>query len=267
MLANFMYFFGGGVGQVLDVIRNISSWQQYAVQYDSHGDYYKWHRLKDIIRREIIISKYIGSHIQDLDNEYSINNINRNKYVAIKVKNISDIPFPEHGPMSLGFYDRSKHRIDQNDYKINIDKDYNSTISSYYGSIKINYKNQYGQLNSIVQIPTHSCVYFFDGKNKVNSGIIFGGDTYINRYTEKNPYMFFNTWQYDVPNGTEFNYRNYVNGPVPYYWADFNKYDLSDFQINNLAGNMEDLIAVLKQQQKNLIDNYDENIDAWDNLE
>ena len=100
MLANFMYFFGEGVGQVLDVIRNISSWQQYAVQYDSHGDYYKW-IIKRYNKKKIITSKYIGSHIQDLDNRYSINNINRNKYVAIKVKNISDIPFPsEHGPVN-----------------------------------------------------------------------------------------------------------------------------------------------------------------------
>ena len=245
MLANFMYFFGEGVGQVLDVIRNISSWQQYAVQYDSHGDYYKWYRLKDIIRREIKTSKYIGSHIQDLDNKYSINNINRNKYVAIKVKNIPGIPFPSEYASEYGLTDKSKHLIDRDNndnHKINIDKDYNSTISSYYGSIKINYKNQYGKLNSIVQIPTHSCVYHFEGNNNVNSGIIFGGDTYINRYTEKNPYMFFNTWQYDVPNGTEFNYRNYVNGPVPCYWADFNKYDLSDFQINGLINNIDNLI-------------------------
>ena len=47
---------------------------------------------------------------------------------------------------------------------------------------------------------------------------------------------------YTVPNGTEFNYRNYVNGPVPCYWADFNKYDLSDFQINGLIENISNLI-------------------------
>ena len=114
-----MYFFGGGVGQVLDVIRNISSWQQYAVQYDSHGDYYLWYRgallNSNIIRREIRTSKYIGSHIQDLDNKYFINNINRNKYVAIKVERIPDIPFPGYG-----FIDASKHAIDKyNNNKIN----------------------------------------------------------------------------------------------------------------------------------------------------
>ena len=71
--------------------------------------------------------------------------------------------------------------------------------------------------------------------------------------------MFFNTWQYDVPNGTEFNYRNYVNGPVPCYWADFNKYDLSDFQINNLIANISDLIDAGQIAAGELdLDNYDE---------
>ena len=123
--------------------------------------------------------------------------------------------------------DESKKRVDNHLQPFDERK---TRICSYYGAIKIDYQNQYGQLDSIVQLPTNHCIYVAESK-PTSTGVIFGGDIYINRYTEKNPYMFFNTWMFDQPNGTEFNYRNYVNGPVPTYWADTNLYDLSDFEI------------------------------------
>mgnify|MGYP000618861441 CR=1 FL=1 len=44
--------------------------------------------------------------------------------------------------------------------------------------------------------------------------------------------MFFNTWMYDMPNGTEYDYRNYINGPVPRYWINFDKFDVTDFDVD-----------------------------------
>lgn len=44
--------------------------------------------------------------------------------------------------------------------------------------------------------------------------------------------MFFNDWLYDAPDGTEFDYRGYVNGPNPVYWFDTSLYDADSFQIN-----------------------------------
>ena len=76
-------------------------------------------------------------------------------------------------------------------------------------------------------MPTDSCIYSTEPQltTVYSTSTIFGGDVYINRYTEKNPFMFFNTWMYDMPNGTEYDYRNYINGPVPRYWINFDKFD------------------------------------------
>jgi hypothetical protein len=64
-----------------------------------------------------------------------------------------------------------------------------------------------------------------------NTDTLFGGDVYINRYTEKNPYFFFNTWLIDSLDGTEFDFTNHINGPAPRYYAIFNKFETSDFNI------------------------------------
>ncbi|HPF82792.1 MAG TPA: hypothetical protein PLV83_01285 [Bacilli bacterium] len=219
------------MNQVIDIIRNISKWRNYLLQYDSHGLYEIWHEIsnaasgapaeiKRSIRRPSSTVKYIGSHIQDFNSDYRINNIDRNKYVCVQVNkailNVNSVQ------------DASKKRVDDHLQPF-IER--RTPICSYYGAIKIDYQNQYGQLDSIVQLPTNHCIYVAESK-PTSTNVIFGGDTYINRYTEKNPYMFFNTWMFDQPNGTEFNYRNYVNGPVPAYWVDTNLYDLSDTKVS-----------------------------------
>lgn len=228
---NFTYYVGQGMNQVLNIIRNVSKWRNYLLQYDSHGLYDMWREIsraasgapdgvKRSIRRPSKTVKYIGSHVQDLNSNYRINNIDRNKYVCVQVnKSILNVHSEE---------DESKQRVDDH---LQPFTERETPICSYYGAIKIDYQNQYGQLDSIVQLPTNHCIYLVENK-PTSTGVIFGGDVYINRYTEKNPYMFFNTWMFDQPNGTEFNYRNYVNGPVPAYWIDTNLYDLSDTEIN-----------------------------------
>ena len=45
MATNFTYYFGQGMNQVIDIIRNISKWRNYLLQYDSHGLYDVWHEI------------------------------------------------------------------------------------------------------------------------------------------------------------------------------------------------------------------------------
>jgi len=98
-------------------------------------------------------------------------------------------------------------------------------IASHYGALKEKARNQYGQIGSEFQVPvtpceqqlskynipetswncpTNSVQYYFKTISK--SPIIFGGDTYINRYTEKNNMMLFNDWLFEQPDGFEYNY-------------------------------------------------------------
>jgi hypothetical protein len=239
LLANAAYYWGQGTDQVLDIIRKLGKDRQYMLQYNSHGFYDSYSNVSNsgvpsglpkTFRRGVTSTgaKYIGSGIHDFDATYRINNLNRNKYVAIKVK--SPIPNP------ASITDNTKHRV--LDGGVSRSNPGSSTIKTntvaYYGALKVDFQNQYGQLTSIVQLPTDSCIYSTTPQLaiKYKTDTTFGGDVYINRYTEKNPFMFFNTWMYDMPNGTDYDYRNYVNGPVPRYWINFDKFDVTDFDVS-----------------------------------
>jgi len=68
------------------------------------------------------------------------------------------------------------------------------------------------------------------------SGVLFGGDTYISRYTEKNTFFYFWDWMYDQPDGYEFNYQQRFMLNFPRFWADFSKFDAGGFLNNFLSG-------------------------------
>lgn len=239
LIASSAFYWGRGLDEVLEVLRNFSKERQYMLQYNSHGFYSNFSNVSNAavptslpksIRRRVTSSgaKYIGAGIHDLDATYRINNLNRNKYVALKLSaTVSD-------PVSV--VDGTKHRLRDGGTPYNdpTRNEIRTDTVAYYGAIKADYQNQYGQLSSVMQMPTDSCIYQtlpIRGR-KYSSAVIFGGDVYINRYTEKNPYMFFNTWMFDMPNRTEYDYRNYVNGPAPRYWVNFEKFDGEDFNIN-----------------------------------
>jgi hypothetical protein len=216
----------------IDIMYEMINFHDCVIQLNSHSFYNSFSNvvntnvpssLQPSITRPIAPqgAKYVSSGLQDFNSTQRINNNNRNKFLAIQTQ--TSVPFTFN-------VDNSKQLIaDPN----NIAKIYTQNTASYYGAVKVDYENQYGQLYSIVQIPTNSCVYSTN-KNVLipnSTSQIFGGDVYINRYTEKNTYYFYNTWLIDVPNGTEWNYKNYVNGPLPTYWLDSTRYDASRFDV------------------------------------
>lgn len=121
-------------------------------------------------------------------------------------------------------------------------------IGSHYVGLKGRVRNQYGQLEGIKQIvitpceqkinpsalPVYGpyslpgCVGTFRYKKITSTPILFNGDTYINRYTEKNTMCFYYNWLYGQPDGYEFNY--YLNQMIPQTRFNVNsiKYDVTD---------------------------------------
>jgi hypothetical protein len=254
-ISNAPFYISKGIDEVLGIIRALTNWRDYYLQYNGHGFYSKYQpvtntqvpgTLPKCIRRNIKNAKYIGSHLQDFDNTHRINNTFRNKYVCINTD--GNVPFPNA-------LDNSKVKVGEMpgpttpaflgtpfQYKSPTSYEFNSDISSYYAAIKVDFENQYGQVDSITQMPTDSCIYNTQPVVglQYSTNTIFGGDVYINRYTKKNPYPFFNTWLFDFPDGTEFDYPMYINGPAPRYWARYQNFDMSDFNIqlvwNGLSG-------------------------------
>jgi len=225
-----IYYGALGVDAALQAMYAFTGFKDYGLQLNSHAFYNKSSALTIGNKRRSIQPssiKYIDPFVQDFSATERINNLFRNKYVAIKIDGEFSVPTVQ---------DNTRFRVrDLTDspHSEPWEKEYKSTTSTFYGALKYTFDNQYGQLESIIQIPLNGKVNKTkaDKYGLFSSEISFGGDIYINRYTEKNPYMFFNTWMQGQQPGTEFNYKNYINGPAPRYWANFNKYDMADFNL------------------------------------
>ena len=198
--------------QIMNIIYGMVPKRQNALQYDSHGFYENGVVNPEGDRRfRIENSAYIGNNVHSFDTNFTINNLYRPNFVALKTHR--DVQNP-------AVADNSRFRF----FKIGkLEKLASSTISGHYGALKVTFPSQYGQLESIKQIPIGACV--FPALNpvarfKYNSGLIFGGDVYINRFTEKNSFFFFNNWLMGEPDLTEIDYRNYMNIAFPRFWMD-----------------------------------------------
>ena len=200
--------------QYIKLILALIPKRQYAAQYNSHGFY----NQSDISRvnqrrRKILDSAYISPTLQQFTSNYQVNNINRSRYVVVKLG--APVADPIHT-------DNSRFTI--SDKNARLTTIYDSDIASYYGAMKIPMPSQYGQLENIKQIPVVTvdqngvCVPTITPNKIFKTGVLFGGDTYVSRFTEKNTMFFFTNWLMGEPNLTEFNYTNYIDIPYPIYW-------------------------------------------------
>ena len=199
--------------QLLRVMTSLVAPKQFARQYNSYGFFNNYYPNSQNLG--IANMGYVKGQIQGFGN-YRINNLFRNDYVAIEcVNNLSD----------PSVTDTSRFTIGERGCDAPLSQGYTESISAKYGAIKISDSSLYGQLDSIRQIPISTCL----AKTEPNilyvysSPVYFGGDTYINRYTEKNPFTFFNDWLLGQPADYPYDYRNSINIPNPLYWVDNRK--------------------------------------------
>jgi hypothetical protein len=206
--------------QILKVIVALIRKIQFAAQYNSYGFYDNGAIIpvKGNRRRKIEESTYVSNYLQQFTPQLQINNLYRSRTVALKI-NI-DI----QNPIAV---DNSRFLLSNNQRcpQRSLNTPCTSTISSHYAGLKFSVPSQYGQLESIKQLPiiTYSdlgtCKPFISPNKVFKTGVLFGGDTYINRYTEKNTMFFFNTWLKDgEPDDYEFDYTSYPNLPYPRFW-------------------------------------------------
>ena len=215
-----------GFGNAMKLFMELLPWRQYALQYNSHGQYTLTNApQRNNIRRVVNTARYVTSSVQTYDKNYVVNNLYRpNSVIFNTAGNIAN-------PSKI---DQSRRTVNQLKIWNDPNKPQTLQISSYYAGFKLDFKGAYGQLGSIVQLPISSCVQLVKpvkGKSNI-SDIFFNGDIYINRYTEKNKFPLFNQWLFDMPNGTDFDYRLYANVPYPRYWSTFEDLDFNDIQIN-----------------------------------
>jgi len=239
-----IYYGALGIQSSLEAIYAFSPFRDYALQINSHGFYNNAIPITNKGNRRRAVTdnsgRYIDPFVQGYVDNLKINNLFRNKFVAVQLSSQLLDPHINVGNNSIKDNSRVRiHDLEKHDDPTN--GIYTRNTCAYYGAIKLSYENQYGQLDSIVQLPIESCIFKTQpGPIRYRTGALFGGDVYINRYTEKNPYMFFNQWLLGENNGTEYNYKNYINGPFPRYWANLERFDLNDFTIKlNLKNGLQ----------------------------
>jgi hypothetical protein len=234
---SFGYYMTEGADKIMELILSFSPFRQYAHRYLSVGHLHKHsvgnaEFLNSNTRRYITNAEYLDAHYQNVDgNRY--NNLNRARTVALHVQ----APFAQQQGD-----DNTRVKITDvyNDWD-DRSKPFCRTTHSYYAGIKIRNRNQYGQLRNIKQIFT-GCMASLPANFGIDNPIeqspnVFGGDTYIGRYTEKNTFFYFYDWLYDQPDGYEFDYtlRYMINKPE--FWANFNKFATEDF-VRNLISSL-----------------------------
>jgi len=135
-----------------------------------------------------------------------------------------------------------------------VDTNFAMPIASHYAAMKVRIQNQYGQMDSIKQIVITPCEQKIDYNSlspwgpysacgtcntlvtlrKIDtSPLFFGGDVFINRYTEKNTMFFFYDWLYGQPDGFEFNYAIHQMIPEPRFYVNSRQYEVSDLGPSN----------------------------------
>lgn len=216
----YLSFWAEGIDQMLEVIYAFTPYKQYALQQISHGYYNKFFGVSIGTKRRAIKNQtYLNPSLQDFG-DFRINNIYRARTVALQLEDGLDLPKGIDNSQVLF------SEIPGNSWNdVDMAKGFTANISSYYTAIKQRLDNQYGQLVGIRQVPITRTQINIDAPS---SGVLFGGDIYIGRYTEKNTMFFFYDWLKGQPDGHSFNYALYKMVPHPRFWMDTNKYDTGE---------------------------------------
>jgi len=233
----FLYYLSEGTDSTLRLIKNILRYRDFALKYNSHCfyDVFSNTNVPGSIRRQIINSNYIGPNLQDFGLNYRINNQYRSDFVAIETLPFNPITNTDNSRRdakisSVPFFAVGNSTERPTDYIFSTE-----SVCTYVG-LKQRIKNQYGQLNSILQMPVTDCIQQLPLSTKPNqsifigtSPVMFNGDIYIGRYTEKNTFFYFYEWLFDQPDGYEFDYLKHRMLLFPRYWANFENFETQDF--------------------------------------
>jgi hypothetical protein len=240
----FLNYFSDGTDSILRLMKALIRYRDFAVRYHSYGYYNNINARGSLFRSSLVSQQYLNPEILDLNNTYKINNLFRSRTVHFESTSSFGFPLITDDSRFTGADAQSGLSNDDKTIDNLLNTEYVRTCSSLYGALKVRIKNQYSQLNNIVQLPTSPCytrVYIDNDGNFLDpNGLnpptlysstetLFGGDVYINKYTEKNTFFFFYDWLEGQPDGAQLDYSQHVMIPYPHYWANFNEFQTSEF--------------------------------------
>lgn len=249
-IPTFSHYYTAGTDATLDLIKAAVPFTQYAYRYTSHGLYDVYNQPQTGIRKRHYLTNaiYLGDGMQDFgeNGNAKINNVYRSKAVALQTLVSVDHPVSsvDNTIQTIKTCVQGTAGLPTNTLagygKDDVKKPFTTNTVCHYTAIKQRMRNQYGQIDAIIQVPASYCSInvgpMTPGTVVPDSGIIFNGDIYIGHYTEKNTFFYFWDWLLGQPDGYEFDYRLRYMVNFPRYWADLTGFDTSEFVRNFVAG-------------------------------
>ena len=227
-----------GTDQTLDLIKAALKYRDFALKYNSHGLYSTFVRpstnttFNGNRRRLILDQSYLGPEILNLNTTIKINNLFRNKTVALNLENLLiDPPGVTDNTRQTPSLVKANINTNYNALKPAEAGEFSTTSNCYYAALKQRIRNQYGQIDSISQIAINNCYTPYNNLTS-STTTLFGGDIYIGKYSEKTTFFYFYEWLYKQPDGFQFNYDEHKMIPYPTYWLNMEKFETNDFTTN-----------------------------------
>lgn len=135
-----------------------------------------------------------------------------------------------------------------------------------YASIAVSNDDVYRPITEQTLIPISYITKLTDFNNNNVSWILFGGDTYIGRYSERNPFHFFNTYLFGAPDGTDINYLEHRSILFPRFWLSSEVPSILDiiYDVFNL-GTLNASYTHMIQENINFVKNFT-GLNVWNIL-
>ena len=241
-LPTFINYWSQGFDSTLNLIRALLSFRDFALKYNSVCFYNgavsppgSGNR-----RRQITEQSYLGPNFVDFGTTHKINNLYRANTVALSVNAV--LPYPsgdntrQLATSPVANLEELYGLFGTNRLVNPTAKSFNTNSSGFYAGYKQRLRNQYGQLESIIQVPVSVC-YTESNQGQNSTAPLFNGDIYVARYTEKNTFFYFYDWLYDQPDGFEFSYLEHRMLPYPRFWLNTKKFEASE-SLTTFAANI-----------------------------
>lgn len=218
-----------------DIVFRLLPKKNMAYQFNSLGNYTRSVPVPNNGNkvRQLDIETYLISGMQGVGDTDIVNNYRRESSIYIRMQN--GVPYPDTLPGVP--VDNSRYTLGEVGCEDNfISRD----ISSYYGSIKTEAPDQYGQIYSYQAIDT-GFQFLVDVQNEFTGAAtedVFGGDTFINKFAFKRKLPFFIDNRVNFPDEADVFYDELGNIGFPRYWfsTDIRRGEGGSFGIGALFG-------------------------------
>jgi hypothetical protein len=208
---------------LLDIIQKTLPDKNFTYQYSSVGKYTDFRAVPNNGNKQrfATLAGYASPGMISVGDDFDINNYQRESSVYLRT--YKALPFVH--TLSGVPEDNTRFTLSEEGLCDSPNTVLNRDISSYYGSIKRNFPNQYGQIYSYETIDTGFQWMLSTPITTYNRfQTVFGGDTFINRFGLKRKYPFFldnrvspegtNTFA----DGSDIQYNQLGNIGYPKYW-------------------------------------------------